>query len=99
MLKKEAVLAYPDFKKLFDLYTDISDLQLCATLVQEDKPICFSTRKLNSVQMNYTVGKKVLLGIIGGFKAFEEILQGIEVTVHIDTLNFLYKNLPSQRIV
>ena len=48
MLKKEAVLVYPDFKKTFDLYTDVSDLQLGATLVQEGKPIGFYTRKLNS---------------------------------------------------
>ena len=50
MLKKEAVLAYPDFEKPFDLYTDTSNLQLDATLVQEGKPIGFYTRKLDSTQ-------------------------------------------------
>ena len=49
--------------------------------------------------MNYTVGEKELLGIFKGFKAFEGILQGIEVTVHTDLLNLLYRNLPSQRMV
>ena len=58
MLKKAAVLAYPDFEKSFDLYTDASDLQLGATLVQENKHIVFYTKKLNSAQMNYTVGEK-----------------------------------------
>ena len=71
MLKKAAVLAYPDFEKPFDLYTDASDLQLGATLVQEGKPIGFYTRKLNSAQMNYTVGEKELLGIVKGFQAFK----------------------------
>ena len=51
-----------------------SDLQLGATLVQEDKPISSSTRKLNTSQMNYTVGKKELLGLVEEFKAFKGIL-------------------------
>ena len=48
MLCKHATLAYPDFEKIFDLYTDASDLQLGATLVQDEKPIGFYARKLNS---------------------------------------------------
>ncbi len=99
MLEKEAVLAYPDFSKPFDLNTDSSDLQLGATLVQEGKPLGFYTRKLNSAQLNYTVGKKELLGIVEGFKAFEGILRGAYVTVHTNHLNLLYKKLPSQRMI
>ena len=48
MLCKHAMLAYPDFTKPFNLYTDASDLQLGATLVQDGKTIGFYTRKLNS---------------------------------------------------
>ena len=99
MLKREAVLAYPDFEKPFDLYIDASDLQLGATLVQEGKPISFYTRKVNSTQMNYTVEEIELLSIVKGFKAFEGILRGVEVTVHTDHLNMLYRNLSFQRMV
>ena len=49
--------------------------------------------------MNYTVGEKELLSIVGAFKVFEGILQGTEVTVHTDHLNLLYRNLLSQRMV
>ena len=96
MLCKHAMLAYPDSTKPFELYTDASNLQLGATLVQDGKPIGFYTRKLNSAQQNYTVGKKELLGIVEGFKAFEGILRGTDVTVHTDHMNLLYKILPSQ---
>ena len=99
ILKKAVVLAYPDFEKPFDLYTDASDLQLGATLVQGNKPIGFYTRKLNSAQMDYTVGEKELLGIVEGFKEFEGILRGTETTVHTNHLNLLYRNLPSQIMV
>ena len=80
------------------MFTDVSNLQLGATLVQDGKPICFYTRKLKSAQQNYTVDEKELLGIIEGFKAFEGILRGIDVTVHTDHMNLLYKSLPSQRM-
>ena len=36
MLAKNATLAFPDFTKLFFLWTDASDIQLGATLVQDD---------------------------------------------------------------
>ena len=76
-----------------------SDLQLGATLVQDGQPIGFYTRKLNSAQLNYTVGKKELLGIVKGFKAFEGILRGTDVTVYTDHMSLLYKSLPSQQMV
>ena len=39
MLHNEAILAYPNFSKHFDLYTDSSDCQLGVTLIQMGKPI------------------------------------------------------------
>jgi hypothetical protein len=99
MLSKEARLLYPDYSKPFDLYTGASDLQLGATLVQEGKPLGFYTRKLNSAQMNYTVGEKELLGIVEGLKAFDGVVRGMNITAHTDHLNLLYQNMPSQRMV
>eukprot|EP00537_Pseudo-nitzschia_pungens_P002001 CAMPEP_0172356318 /NCGR_PEP_ID=MMETSP1060-20121228/685_1 /TAXON_ID=37318 /ORGANISM="Pseudo-nitzschia pungens, Strain cf. cingulata" /LENGTH=162 /DNA_ID=CAMNT_0013076351 /DNA_START=91 /DNA_END=575 /DNA_ORIENTATION=- len=62
MLADEARLAFPDFTKPFHLYSDASDRQLGATVCQDGKPLGFYTRKLNSAQLNYTVGEKELLG-------------------------------------
>jgi hypothetical protein len=67
--------------------------------VQEGKPLGFYTQKLNSAQMNYTVGEKELLGIVEGLKAFDGAVRGMNVTVHTDHLNLLYQNMPSQRMV
>ena len=70
MLKKEALLSFPDFEKPFHLYTDASDRQLGATVVQDGKPLGFYTRKLNPAQKNYTVGERELLGIVEGLKVY-----------------------------
>ena len=99
MLANNALLAYPDFSKPFDVYSDASDFQLGATVVQNGKPLGFYTRKLSVSQRNLTVGEKELLGIVEGLKAFEGMLYGQRITVHTDHLNLLYKNNPSQRTV
>ena len=55
MVKTEVNLSFSDFLKPFYLYTDTSDIQSGATLVQDRKPLRFYMRKLNGPQRNYTV--------------------------------------------
>ena len=98
MIMTEAKLAFPDFSKPFHLYTDASDIQLGATLVQDGKPLGFYTRKLNKAQQNYTVGEKELSGIVEGLKAFAGVIRGQNLTVHTDHLNLKYNKLPSQQM-
>jgi hypothetical protein len=99
MIKTDVMLSFPDFDKPFHLYTDASDIQLGATLVQDGKPLGFYTRKLSDPQLNYTVGEKELLGIVEGLKAFAGVIRGQDLTVHTDHLNLLYAKLPSQRMM
>ena len=58
MTTTKVELAFPDFSKSFYLYTDTSNIQLGATLVQDGKSLGFYTKKLNDLQVNYTVGEK-----------------------------------------
>ena len=99
MVKTEVKLAFPDFTKPFHLYTDVSDIQLGATLVQDMKPLRFYTRKLSLIQIKYMVGEKVLLGIVEGLKAFAGVICRQDLTVHTNHLNLLYNKLPSQRMM
>ena len=50
--------------------------------MKDKKPLGSYTEKLNSAQLNYTVGEKELMGIIEGSKAFEGMIRGQELTVH-----------------
>jgi hypothetical protein len=49
-IAKEVVLAYLDFTKPFDMYTDISTKQIGAVITQDNRPIAFVSQKLSYVQ-------------------------------------------------
>jgi hypothetical protein len=51
---REVMLTFPDFYKPFHIYTAASDTQLGGVITQEEKPIAFYSRKLNSAQKRYT---------------------------------------------
>ena len=67
--------------------------------MQDGKPLGFYTPKFNSAQLNSTVGKKEILEIIEGFKAFERMIRGQDLIVHTDHLNLLYQSMPSKCMV
>ncbi len=46
-IAKKTVLAYPDFSKPFEIYTDTSSIQLRAVITQDNRPIAFFSRKLS----------------------------------------------------
>jgi hypothetical protein len=74
----EVLLCYPDFNKplSFHLYTDASDHQLGAVIMQDKKPIAFYSRKLNTAQERYTPTQRdrELLSAIETCKEYKNIL-------------------------
>jgi len=98
VISREVMLSFPDFKKEFHLYTDASDYQLGGVIMQDNKPLAFYSRKLNSAQKNYTTAEKELLSIIEMLKEFSNILLGYKIIVHTDHKNLLYSSLPTQRL-
>ncbi len=54
-IAKETVLAYLDFLKPFEIYTDASSTQLGAMITQDNRPIAFFSRKLSETQQKYSV--------------------------------------------
>jgi hypothetical protein len=68
------VLAYPDFLKPFEIYTNASTKQLGAVITQENRPIAFFSQKLSGMQSKYTVTKLELLAIVKTLKEFNGML-------------------------
>jgi outer membrane lipoprotein-sorting protein len=60
VIETEVLLCYPDFNKpnLFHLYTDASDHQLGAIIMQDKKSIAFYSQKLNTAQKRYTTSER-----------------------------------------
>jgi hypothetical protein len=78
VIENEVIICYLDFNKrdLFHLYTDASDYQLGAVIMQDLKPIAFCSRELNTAQKRYTTTERdrELLSAIENYKEYKNIL-------------------------
>ncbi len=73
-IAKETVLAYLDFLKPFEVYTDASSIQLGAMITQDNRPIAFFSRKLSKTKQIYSVTEIELLAIVETLKEFKGML-------------------------
>jgi hypothetical protein len=88
-IAKDVVLAYPDFNKVFEIYTDASSKQLGAVITQDNRPIAFFSRKLSDTQRKYSVTKIELLAIVETLKEFKGMLWGQQIKVFTDHANLM----------
>jgi hypothetical protein len=70
-IAKDVILAYPDYSKVFKIYTDASSKQLGAVITQDNRPIAFFSRKLSSMQCKYSATEIELLAIGKTLKEFK----------------------------
>jgi len=87
MIAKDVVLAYPDFSKSFEIYTDASTMQLGAVITQDNRPIALFSRKLSETQTKYSVTEIELLAIVETLKEFRGMLWGQQIKVYTDHKN------------
>ena len=50
VIAKDVALAYPDYSKEFEIYTDASSKQMGAVITRQNRPIAFFSR--NSLRCN-----------------------------------------------
>jgi hypothetical protein len=71
LMAANALAAYPDHNMQFDIYTDASDFQLGACIIQEGKPVAYFLQKLTKSQQNYTTIEKEMLSTLQLLKNFK----------------------------
>jgi hypothetical protein len=86
---KDVVLAYPDYSKVFEMYTDASSKQLGAVITQDNRPIAFFSRKLSDTQCKYSITEIELLAIVETLKEFKGMLWGQNIKVFTDLANLV----------
>ncbi|XP_046811286.1 putative uncharacterized protein DDB_G0282499 [Lucilia cuprina] len=84
LLINDPILAYPDFTKTFTLTTDASNYALGAILSQDNHPICFASRTLNTHEINYSTIEKELLAIVWATTYFRPYLFGRKFLIETD---------------
>jgi hypothetical protein len=92
-IAKDIVLGYPDFGKVFEIYTDASSKQLGAVFTQDNRPIAIFSRKLSKTQHKYSITKIELLAIVKTLKEFKGMLWGQQIKVFTDHANLMIEML------
>ncbi len=99
LIAANALAAYPNYNKRFDIYTDASDFQLGTCIIQEGRPVAYFSHKLMKSQQNYITTEKGMLSIVATLKEFWSMLLGVDIYVFMDHKHLIFDTLKMQCVL
>jgi hypothetical protein len=99
VIAADALSAYPDHNKVFEIYCDASNIATGAAILQGGRPIAYYSRRLTGPQSRYTTGEKELLSIVQTLSEYRSMLYGAKIKIFTDHKNLTFKGLTSQRVL
>ncbi|XP_015943914.1 uncharacterized protein LOC107469037 [Arachis duranensis] len=80
------VLALSGYSKVFEVYTDASDIAIGRVLMQKGHPIAFKSRKLNDTKRRYTVQEKKMTAVVYCLRTWYHYLFSLPFIVKTDSM-------------
>jgi hypothetical protein len=99
LMAVNALAAYLGHNKRFDVFTDASEFQLGACIIQEGRPIAYFWYKLTKSQQNYATMEKEMLSIVANLKEFRGMLLGVDIHIFTDHKNLTFDTLKTQCVL
>ena len=99
IIAADILMAYPDINLPFDIYTDASNYQMGAVIMQQGRPVAYWSCKLDEAQKNYSTMEKEMLAVVHCFQECRTLLYRAHITMYNDHKNLMFQTLNTQCVL